>query len=78
MSRLDAREYVPSPHNRQECYTTRQPDGTVVTTTSRIQTKYVEDVEDNVYSCAPGTINQKYCCKLPGILKIIEMACLSA
>ena len=67
------REPISPRYNRQEYYTTRQPDGTVVTSTSRIRTKYVEDVEDNVYSCAPGTINQRYCCKPPGILRIIEM-----
>lgn len=65
--------YGSSPHNRQDCYTNRQPDGTVVTATSRIQTKYVEDVEDNVYNCSPGTINQKFCFQLSGILKITEI-----
>lgn len=67
------REPISPSQHRQERYTTRQPDGTVVTTTSRIHTKYVEDIEDNVYSCAPGTINQKYCCKPSGILRILEM-----
>lgn len=59
--------------SRQECYSTRQPDGTVITTTSRIHTKYIEDVEDNVYGCGIGTINERYCCKPQGILRIIEI-----
>ena len=54
----------------QECYTTHQPDGTVVTTTTRTRTKYVEDME---YGCGMGTINERYCCKPPGILRILEI-----
>ncbi|KAH7727745.1 Protein K04G2.9 [Aphelenchoides avenae] len=54
----------------QQMYTTQQPDGTVVTTTTRVRNKYVEDEE---YGCGPGTINQGYCLKPEGILRLLEI-----
>ncbi|CAI4225312.1 unnamed protein product [Auanema sp. JU1783] len=55
---------------RAEVYTTQQPDGTYVTTTTRTQTKYKED---EVYSCGMGQLNKQYCMGPHGILRILEI-----
>ncbi|KAI1721691.1 membrane-associating domain-containing protein [Ditylenchus destructor] len=59
-----------SRQQRQESYTQQQPDGTVVTTTKTVRSKYVEDTE---YGCGPGTLNERYCCKPVGIIRIVEI-----
>lgn len=55
---------------RQETYTTEQPDGTLITTTTKTRTKYVNDME---YGFGFGTVDRNYCCRLNGILRIIEI-----
>ncbi|VDM59173.1 unnamed protein product [Angiostrongylus costaricensis] len=58
---------------RREIYTTHQPDGTYVTTTTRTQTKYHED---KVYGCGLGQTNKHYCLGPHGILRILEIVSL--
>lgn len=59
---------------KNETYTTRQPDGSVVTTTTRVHSKYVEAEEDyEALGCGPGTLNERYCCTPIGILRIVEI-----
>ncbi|CAI5440428.1 unnamed protein product [Caenorhabditis angaria] len=55
---------------RREVYTTQQPDGTYVTTTTREQTKFKEH---SVWSCARGPTDKYYCMGPHGILRIIEI-----
>ncbi|XGW20985.1 hypothetical protein V3C99_004165 [Haemonchus contortus] len=55
---------------RREIYTTQQPDGTYVTTTTRTQTKLHED---KVYGCGIGQTNKYYCLGPHGILRILEI-----
>ncbi|EYC16970.1 hypothetical protein Y032_0032g2595 [Ancylostoma ceylanicum] len=55
---------------RREVYTTQQPDGTYVTTTTRTQTKYAED---KVYGCGMGQTNKYYCLGPHGLLRILEI-----
>uniref|UniRef100_A0A8R1IW84 FAD synthase n=2 Tax=Caenorhabditis japonica TaxID=281687 RepID=A0A8R1IW84_CAEJA len=55
---------------RRETYTTQQPDGTYVTTTTREQTKYKEK---GVWSCGRGPTNKNYCMGLHGILRIAQI-----
>ncbi|KAI6182824.1 Marvel domain-containing protein [Aphelenchoides bicaudatus] len=54
--------------NPRESYSIQQRDGNVVTTTTR--TKYEEDVE---YTCGAGKIDDRYCCRPEGIVRIIEI-----
>uniref|UniRef100_A0A7E4ZUH2 MARVEL domain-containing protein n=1 Tax=Panagrellus redivivus TaxID=6233 RepID=A0A7E4ZUH2_PANRE len=58
------------PNARQETFTTQQPDGTFVTHTTTVREKYVEE---DVIGFGPGKVNEKYCCKPPGILRIVEI-----
>uniref|UniRef100_A0A0K0DHS0 MARVEL domain-containing protein n=1 Tax=Angiostrongylus cantonensis TaxID=6313 RepID=A0A0K0DHS0_ANGCA len=58
---------------RREIYTTHQPDGTYVTTTTRTQTKYHEN---KVYGCGMGQTNKYYCLGPHGILRILEIICV--
>uniref|UniRef100_A0A1I7XNU3 Uncharacterized protein n=1 Tax=Heterorhabditis bacteriophora TaxID=37862 RepID=A0A1I7XNU3_HETBA len=55
---------------RREVYTTQQPDGTFVTTTTRTRTKYDEDL---TYGCGRGQLNRQYCMGPHGILRILEI-----
>jgi len=55
---------------RQETYTHQNPDGTVMTTTTQVRTKYVDERE---FGCGPGTLNGRYCASPPGILRIVEI-----
>lgn len=57
---------------KNETISTRQPDGTVVTTTTRVRSKYVdENVEE--LGCGMGTLNEQYCRKPVGIIRIVEI-----
>uniref|UniRef100_A0A915BQW3 MARVEL domain-containing protein n=1 Tax=Parascaris univalens TaxID=6257 RepID=A0A915BQW3_PARUN len=58
------------PTVRQETYTTAEPDGTLVTTTTKTQTRYVRERE---LGFGRGTINETYCCRPAGILRILEI-----
>ncbi|GMT28320.1 hypothetical protein PFISCL1PPCAC_19617 [Pristionchus fissidentatus] len=58
--------------DRVDTYTTKAPDGTYVTTTTKTHTKYDEDM---VYRFGRGTLNKKYCMSLPGIARICEILC---
>jgi len=55
---------------RQETYTHQNPDGTTVTTTTQVRTKYVDERE---FGCGPGTLNGRYCGSPPGIIRIVEI-----
>ncbi|MFH4981988.1 hypothetical protein AB6A40_008697 [Gnathostoma spinigerum] len=55
---------------RHETYTSTEPDGTLVTTTTRTQTKYGYE---RVYGCGPGPLNEAYCCSPMGLLRIAEI-----
>ncbi|CAO4361163.1 unnamed protein product [Caenorhabditis nigoni] len=55
---------------RREVYTTQQPDGTYVTTTTREQTKYKEQ---SVWSCARGPTDKNYCMGPLGLLRIAQI-----
>ncbi|PIO53293.1 hypothetical protein TELCIR_25379, partial [Teladorsagia circumcincta] len=55
---------------RREIYTTQQPDGTYVTTTTRTETKLHED---KVYGCGIGQTNTHYCLGPHGLLRILEI-----
>ncbi|KHJ76142.1 hypothetical protein OESDEN_24239, partial [Oesophagostomum dentatum] len=55
---------------RREVYTSQQPDGTYVTTTTRTQTKYAED---KVYGCGIGQTDKYYCLGPHGLLRILEI-----
>uniref|UniRef100_A0AC34R1V1 Uncharacterized protein n=1 Tax=Panagrolaimus sp. JU765 TaxID=591449 RepID=A0AC34R1V1_9BILA len=59
-----------SPPTRTEAYTTQQPDGTFVTHTTTVREKIVEDTE---LTFGGGQINERYCCKPEGILRIVEI-----
>lgn len=57
---------------RNETFSTRQPDGSVITTTTRVRSKYIkEDFEE--LGCGMGTLNERYCCKPIGIIRIVEI-----
>lgn len=62
------------PTIRQETYTTAEPDGTLVTTTTKTQTRYVRERE---LGFGRGTINEAYCCRPAGILRILEIVSLT-
>uniref|UniRef100_A0A0K0EEK4 MARVEL domain-containing protein n=1 Tax=Strongyloides stercoralis TaxID=6248 RepID=A0A0K0EEK4_STRER len=55
---------------KREIYTTAQPDGTLVTTTTITKSLHEQDIE---YSFGRGEINKKYCCRPEGVLRIIEI-----
>ncbi|TKR94007.1 hypothetical protein L596_008358 [Steinernema carpocapsae] len=56
---------------KHETYTTKRPDGTLVTTTTT--TKTADCVEDVAYGFGRGTLNKNYCCRPQGILRIVEI-----
>ncbi|VDK18813.1 unnamed protein product [Anisakis simplex] len=58
------------PTIREETYTTTEPDGTLVTTTTKTKTRYVRERE---FYCGRGTLNGAYCCRPAGILRILEI-----
>lgn len=59
---------------KTETYTTKAPDGTYLTTTTRTQTKYDEDM---VYGFGRGSVNRNHCLGPQGILRIIEIVSFS-
>ncbi|CAB3407610.1 unnamed protein product [Caenorhabditis bovis] len=56
--------------DRRETYTTQQPDGTYVTTTTRERTKYKEE---SVWSCGRGQTDKYYCMGPHGVLRITQI-----
>ena len=63
-----------TPPVKQETFTTRQPDGTFVTHTTTVKEKIVEDTE---FTFGGGQINEEYCCKPEGIVRILEIVSFS-
>ncbi|KAE9552645.1 hypothetical protein FO519_004124 [Halicephalobus sp. NKZ332] len=59
-----------TPPVKQESFTTQQADGTFVTHTTTVREKIVEDTE---LTFGGGQINERYCCKPEGILRIVEI-----
>lgn len=57
---------------RKETFSTRQPDGTVITTTTHVCSKYIDDNVEEL-GCGMGTLNEKYFCKPVGIVRIVEI-----
>jgi len=63
------RKTTPPEHiarHEREFYTRQEPDGRIV----HVRTKYVEDRE---FGCGPGTLNERYCCRPDGIIRIVEI-----
>uniref|UniRef100_A0AC35TGZ9 MARVEL domain-containing protein n=1 Tax=Rhabditophanes sp. KR3021 TaxID=114890 RepID=A0AC35TGZ9_9BILA len=55
---------------KREIYTTTQPDGTLVTTTTITKSLHEQDIE---YSFGKGELDKQYCCRPQGALRIVQI-----